>query len=76
MMLILKLPIAYLCYVVYWAIKAEPLPPEPAVLPAVPETDPNAPPAWVAARRPSRKPRRGGPHTSPRKRSARATMIR
>ena len=76
MMLILKLPIAYLCYIVYWAIKAEPEPPEPAVLPAVLETDPDSPPAWVAARRPSRKPRRGGPHTSPRKRSARATMAR
>jgi hypothetical protein len=76
MMLILKLPIAYLCYVVYWAIKAEPEPPEPAVLLAVPETDPDAPPAWTATRRPPRKPHRGGPHTSPRKRPARATVAR
>ena len=28
MMLILKLPLVYLCWVVWWAIKAEPLPPE------------------------------------------------
>jgi hypothetical protein len=28
MMLILKIPIAYLCFVVYWAVKAEPKPPE------------------------------------------------
>ena len=76
MMLILKLPIAYLCYVVDWAIKAVPEPPEPALLPAVPETDPDAPPAWTATRRAPRRPHRGGPHTSPRKRSARATVAR
>ena len=29
MMVILKIPIAYLCFVVYWAVKAEPNPPEP-----------------------------------------------
>jgi len=32
MMVILKIPIAYLGCVVYWAVKAEPRPPEPAVL--------------------------------------------
>ncbi len=76
MMLILKLPIVYLCLVVYWAIKAEPRPPEPALLPAVPEQDPDAPRAWTAARRPPRRPVRGGPHTSPRSRSARAAVSR
>ena len=28
MLLILKIPIVYLCVVVWWAIKAEPLPPD------------------------------------------------
>jgi hypothetical protein len=74
MMLILKLPIAYLCFVVYWAIKAEPKPPEPAVLPRVPERDPRQPPRWTAAR-PPRRPRRGGPHTPPAgRRTARAPL--
>jgi hypothetical protein len=75
MMLILKLPIAYLCFVVYWAIKSEPNPPEPAVLPVRPDPDPERPPAWTASRRPPRKPRRGGPHT-PRgnRRAARAPL--
>jgi hypothetical protein len=67
MMLILKLPIAYLCYVVYWAIKSEPDPPEPALLPAVP-VDPDRPPS-SKGRRPPRRPHRGGPHTPPRKRA-------
>ena len=29
MIVILKIPIAYLCLVVYWAVKAEAKPPEP-----------------------------------------------
>jgi hypothetical protein len=62
MMLILKIPIVYLCLVVYWAIKAEPRPPEPALLPARPEMGPDQPPT-KAARRPPRRPSRGGPHT-------------
>jgi hypothetical protein len=63
MMLILKIPIVYLCLVVYWAVKAEPKPPEPALLPVLPEPRPDGPPAWVARRRPPRRPSRGGPHT-------------
>src|SRR5207249_12250782 len=63
MMLILKIPIVYLCLVVYWAVKAEPRPPEPALLPALPQTPPDRPQAWVARRRPPRRPPRGGPHT-------------
>jgi hypothetical protein len=43
MMLILKIPIVYLCLVVYWAVKAEPRPPEPALLPALPEKPPHGP---------------------------------
>ena len=58
MMLILKLPIAYLVFVVWWAVRAEPKPPEPAIVPAVPEEpEPRTP--WQAGRR--RKPR-SGPH--------------
>ncbi|MDQ2910888.1 MAG: hypothetical protein M3R39_07740, partial [Actinomycetota bacterium] len=45
MMVILKIPIVYLCLVVYWAVKAEPKPPEPAQLPAVP-TDLEPRPPW------------------------------
>ena len=61
MMLILKIPIIYLCLVVYWAVKAEPKPPEPALLPVLPEQPPRGPPL-VARRRPPRRPSRGGPH--------------
>ncbi len=60
MMLILKIPIVYLGLVVYWAVKAEPKPPEPAVLSAAaPEPEPR-PPWRRALRRP-----RPGPHGSP-----------
>jgi len=58
LMLILKIPIVYLGWVVYWAIKAEPAPPEHAALPA--ELRPEPRPPWG---RPSR-PRRG-PHGTP-----------
>jgi hypothetical protein len=62
MMLILKIPIVYLGLVVYWAVKAEPEPPEPALLPVVaPELEPRPP--WrpqLRRRRP-----RTGPHGSP-----------
>jgi hypothetical protein len=62
MMLILKIPIVYLCLVVYWAVKSEPRPPEPALLAAVPpEPEPRAP--WRPPDRPRR--RRPGPHGSP-----------
>jgi hypothetical protein len=75
MMLILKIPIVYLGLVVYWAIKAEPKPPEPAVLPVLPEPRPNGLLPWVAGRRPPRRPSRGGPHT-PRGRTRRTRAAR
>ena len=65
MMLILKIPIVYLGLVVYWAIKAEPEPPEPALLPAA-SLEPHEP--W---RSPGRRPRQGGPHGAPTRRYAR-----
>jgi hypothetical protein len=34
MLVILKLPVVYLCAVVWWAVRAEPYPPEAAVNPA------------------------------------------
>jgi hypothetical protein len=62
LMLVLKIPIVYLGLVVYWAVKAEPKPPEPALLPAVvPEPEPRAP--WRRPVRPRRP--RPGPHGSP-----------
>jgi len=61
MMLILKIPIVYLCLVVYWAVKAEPKPPEPALLPA--EREPEPRPPWRRPDRPRRP--RPGPHGSP-----------
>jgi hypothetical protein len=61
LMLILKIPIAYLVWVVWWAIKAEPRPPEYAVQPARLELDP--PPPWQ--RGSVVRPRRRGPHGSP-----------
>jgi hypothetical protein len=67
MMVILKIPIVYLCCVVWWAVRSEPAPPEGAALlvPADP-TLPVEPPGH------GRRPRRGGrPHGSPRRTSPR-----
>ena len=44
MLLVLKIPIVYLCAVVWWAIRAEPLPPEYAALPV--RADPERPCPW------------------------------
>jgi hypothetical protein len=58
LMVIMKIPILYLCWVVYWAIKAEPRRDEPA--PArIPLDEP--PHGW----RPRSRPRRPGPHGHP-----------
>ncbi len=73
MILVLKIPVVYLGAVVYWAIKSEPKPLEPALLRAEPE-----PPAPWRPR--GRRPRpRGGPHGSPRRgyvRAARTSLPR
>ncbi|HZT90802.1 MAG TPA: hypothetical protein VFA05_02080 [Gaiellaceae bacterium] len=64
MMVILKIPIAYLCCVVWYAIKAEPTPPG---------TEPPDRSTWRPWRRPDGpRPRRGGPHGRSRARVARA----
>jgi hypothetical protein len=72
LMLIMKLPIAYLCFVVYWAVKAEPRPPEFAALPARLEPpEPRSP--W--SRRARARPRRRGPHGSPTRGYARSGQV-
>ena len=58
LMLVLKLPIIYLIAVVWWAVRAEPRPPEPALLPVPAEPDPSG----GGRHRHARRPRRGGPH--------------
>jgi hypothetical protein len=62
MMLILKIPIVYLGIVVWYAVRAEPRPPEPALLPA--RVDEPEPCPWRRRPRrpdgsPSRPPSRG-----------------
>ena len=74
LLLILKIPIVYLCGVVYWAIKAEPVPPadaEPALVAA--GLDPR--PGWTPRRGARRLPR-GGPHAGPRRGYARRASER
>jgi hypothetical protein len=61
MLIILKVPVVYLCLVVWWAVRAKPVPLEPALLPARTEIDPK--PGWDFLRA-RRRPRRG-PHGSP-----------
>ena len=54
MMVILKLPIVYLCLVVWWAVRAEPRPPQGAANPArLPEPGPDGRCPWFE--------RNGGP---------------
>jgi hypothetical protein len=67
LMLILKIPIAYLCWVVYWAIKAEPHPEggDGAVVPAPTDLDSPTRPWSRRPRRPTR------PHGGPTRRYAR-----
>jgi hypothetical protein len=72
LMVIMKIPILYLCWVVYWAIKSKPQPEEMAALVKV--SDDTDPTPW----RPRRtRPRRPGPHGRPSRgyaRTRRATV--
>ena len=76
LLLILKIPLVYLCLVVWWAIRAEPAPPEPlepALVPA--PLDPEPKPGWRFMRRRKRPmPRRGGPHGPPQRVRRRAPL--
>ena len=60
MLVLLKIPIVYLCMVVWWAIRAEPRDEQPAA--RVPVTDtPPTPPSPTGWTRPPRSGRRGRP---------------
>jgi hypothetical protein len=74
MMVVLKLPIVYLCLVVWWAVRAENRPLEGAALPVAPATDPRGP----AHRRGRGRggPRRSGPHGRPVRTYARTAAAR
>ena len=74
MLVVLKIPIVYLCLVVWWAIRAEPRPLEGAALvPA--EPDPGAGPHCAFGRRGIRPRRfRPGPHGGPVRRPARTAL--
>jgi hypothetical protein len=72
MMVILKIPIVYLCLVVYWAVKAEPKPPEPAQL-RVGAGDPEPRAPWRPPVRRRRRP--PGPHGSPARSYARTSRV-
>jgi hypothetical protein len=75
MMVILKIPILYLCGVVWWAIRAEPRPPEGAAR-LVEALDPPPAPPWRRSRvRPRRFGPRGGP-TRSYSRTGRAALAR
>jgi hypothetical protein len=68
MLVILKIPVIYLCLVVWWAIRSEPKPLEPALLPA--SIDPEPRPPWQPTLVGSRRLRRG-PHGGPLRREHR-----
>ena len=70
MMLVLKIPIVYLGFVVWWAVRAEPRPPEPALLPVVAES-PRPCPWWRRRPRPA-----GGPGRPPSRQLVRARRAR
>ena len=72
LMLIMKIPIVYLCAVVWYAIKAEPRPPEGAAR-LVSPPDPVPHPSWRRSRRPE--PFRGGPQRRPRRGAGRPTRV-
>jgi hypothetical protein len=78
LMVIMKIPIVYLCWVVWWAIKAEPRGEEGAALYAVPEDDSPSPGSRWQFRR-TRRPRPNRPHGGPTRvqpRTARAALAR
>ena len=64
LMVVMKIPILYLCWVVWWAIKAEPRPEEGAALTARVGSDgPQGGLTWRP--RPSGRPRPSRPHGGP-----------
>lgn len=63
LLLVLKIPIVYLCLVVWWAIKAEPQPEEGAGL--IARVEPTDPPSCDWRRRLARRPSRVRPKPRP-----------
>jgi hypothetical protein len=63
LMFLMKIPIVYLCAVVWWAVKAEPRPEEGAALLA--EVEPEPPPRFFGRYRSRPRRPRNGPHGSP-----------
>jgi hypothetical protein len=71
MLVLLKIPIVYLCMVVWWAIRAEPSDELPTT--RVPVSDTPAPPSsWTRAARPGH---RHGPDRTPRGRGGARTAV-
>jgi hypothetical protein len=75
MIVILKIPIVYLCLVVWWAVRSEPEPLEGALLPAALPEDPSGRGWRFRPDRPRRRGPRGGPARSY-TRTARAALAR
>lgn len=73
LLLILKIPIVYLCMVVWWAIKAEPEPPELESAPVVADTSPEG---GLPASPRRRRGRPGRPHTPGQRRTRAARHAR
>jgi hypothetical protein len=66
MLLVLKIPLVYLCAVVWWAIRAEPLPEEPAALVGAGlPVEPTPPRSWRYRTRVPGRPLGGGPVRRP-----------
>ncbi|MBA2358259.1 MAG: hypothetical protein H0V84_07530 [Actinobacteria bacterium] len=73
LMAIMKIPIVYLCAVVWWAVRAVPPPPEPAIVPVEPVSGPELDAG--RARPPRVRPRRNRPHGSPARGPARSRRL-
>jgi hypothetical protein len=76
-LVLLKIPIVYLCYIVWWAIKDPPQPGEEgaAGLGEAGSGGPDSGSSWWRQRLPGRRPRLG-PHGSPARRPQTAAVAR
>jgi hypothetical protein len=75
LLVVLKIPIVYLCIVVWWAVKAEPRPEDGAALAARVSPTDSGPCDWRDRRR-NRLARGGPPRRGPRGRPARTAYAR
>jgi hypothetical protein len=77
LMVIMKIPILYLCWVVWWAVKADPAREEGAAVAIARPDSPEPGPGWRPRR--TRRPRPARPHGGPSRayqRTARAALAR